>query len=454
VYSDLRDRLVGHGLPRDAIRFIHEAKTDRDKAQLFAACRAGSIAVLIGSTEKMGVGTNVQDRAIALPHLDAPWRPADVAQREGRIIRQGNLNAQVQILRYVTTGSFDGYMWQTLQRKAAFISQVMHGRLDAREIADIGDTALSFSEVKALATGNPLLMDKAEADAALARLQRAERAHYRNQDALRHGVTRHEKDIATLTQLGADLDAAIAQREDTRGNNFTMIIGDHRHTRRTSAGEHLKKILEREVASLDGRRESRVQLGRLADFPLTGNVERSMGTTLATISFDGAPRTALQLLTTDLTNADPGGLITRLENRIGCLEEHKTDATTGIEHARQEITHATDSIGQPFPHAAQLTQARERAHQIDEELQRMAAPPQQAAPTETCAPIIRGSDGPDLQPVRPGTAGLRTPPAPSMLRPRSIAQPGQRGHSASRHGFFPRPASHDRGCDPEPEAGS
>jgi hypothetical protein len=157
VYDELRDQLVARGLPREAVQFIHEAKTDRDKAQLFAACLIGSIAVLIGSTEKMGVGTNVQDRAIALHHLDAPWRPADVAQREGRIIRQGNLNPEVQILRYVTRGSFDGYMWQTLQRKAAFISQVMHGRLDTREIGDIGDTALSFSEVKALATGNPLL---------------------------------------------------------------------------------------------------------------------------------------------------------------------------------------------------------------------------------------------------------------------------------------------------------
>jgi hypothetical protein len=157
------------------IRFIHEAKTDRDKAQLFAACRAGRVAVLVGSTEKMGVGTNVQDRAIALHHLDAPWRPADVAQREGRILRQGNLNRdlgrEVEIIRYVTERSFDGYMWQTLERKARFIGQVMHGRLDTREISDIGDTALSFSEVKAIAAGNPLLMDKAEADTALARLQ-------------------------------------------------------------------------------------------------------------------------------------------------------------------------------------------------------------------------------------------------------------------------------------------
>ena len=185
AYDELRGQLTARGLPAEAIQFIHDAKTDRDKARLFAACRTGAVAVLIGSTEKMGVGTNVQDRAIALHHLDAPWRPADVAQREGRIIRQGNLNRQlgrdIEIIRYVTAQSFDGYMWQTLERKARFIDQVMHGRLDTREITDIGDTALSFSEVKAIATGNPLLIDKAEADTALARLQRAERAHQRNQ---------------------------------------------------------------------------------------------------------------------------------------------------------------------------------------------------------------------------------------------------------------------------------
>jgi N12 class adenine-specific DNA methylase/SAM-dependent methyltransferase len=382
VYDDLRDQLIERGMPRDAVRFIHEAKTDRDKAQLFAACRAGRIAVLIGSTEKMGVGTNVQDRAIALHHLDAPWRPADVAQREGRIIRQGNLNPQVQILRYVTTGSFDGYMWQTLQRKAAFISQVMHGRLDTREIADIGDTALSFSEVKALATGNPLLMHKAEADNSLARLQRAERAHFRNQDALRHSVARHEKDIATLTQLAADIDAALEQRQDTRGDRFTMIIGDHPHTKRVSAGEHLKKILIRQVASLDGQRESHVPVGHLAGFPLIGSAQRSLGSTSVTISFDGAPRTSIQLPAADLHDADPTGLVTRLENRIGRLEEHKANATAGIERAYGEIAHAADSIGQPFPHAVQLAQARERARQIDEQLQQMATPVPAAAKSD------------------------------------------------------------------------
>ena len=174
VYDYLRSELANRGVSREQIRFVHEARTDRDKAELFAACRAGRVAVLVGSTEKMvGKGTNVQTRAVALHHLDAPWRPADVAQREGRILRQGNLNPEVRVYRYVVRQSFDGYLWQTLERKSRFIAQVMRGRLDVREIEDIGDTTLSYTEVKALATGNPLLMDKAKADAALTRLERA-----------------------------------------------------------------------------------------------------------------------------------------------------------------------------------------------------------------------------------------------------------------------------------------
>ena len=268
AYDELRRQLVARGLPPEAIRFIHEAKTDRDKAQLFAACRTGRVAVLVGSTEKMGVGTNVQDRAIALHHLDAPWRPADVAQREGRILRQGNLNPQVEIFRYVTERSFDGYMWQTLERKARFIGQVMHGRLDTREITDIGDTALSFSEVKAIATGNPLLMDKAEADATLARLQRAERAHLRNQEALQHAIAEYEAEITQRTVLAGTVDAAIAQREDTRGDKFAMTIDGTHHSKRADAGQHVKDILEREASGLTGQLRREASIGRLGGFTL------------------------------------------------------------------------------------------------------------------------------------------------------------------------------------------
>jgi N12 class adenine-specific DNA methylase len=306
IYDELRSQLAARGVPPGAVRFIHQAKTDRDKAQLFAACRSGRVAVLVGSTEKMGVGTNVQDRAIALHHLDAPWRPADVAQREGRIVRQGNLNPEVEIYRWVTEGSFDGYMWQTLERKARFISQVIRGRLDAREIGDVGDTALSYSEVKALATGNPLLMDKADADAALARLQRAERAHARNQNALTHAITRHQQDITRLTGLTRDLDAAIGRRQDTRGDKFAMTVDGRAHGKRAVAGQHLKHLLQRQAAALDGRRASTATPGHLGGFPVTAAAGRVLGKTTITLGLDGAPGTSILLDEQELSQADPG----------------------------------------------------------------------------------------------------------------------------------------------------
>ncbi|HUZ51015.1 MAG TPA: hypothetical protein VMU94_00585 [Streptosporangiaceae bacterium] len=323
AYDELRDRLTGNGLLREAIRFVHEAKSDSELARLFAACRSGHVAVLVGSTEKMGVGTNVQDRAVALHHLDAPWRPADVSQRDGRIIRQGNLNDQVQVIRWVTARSFDGYMWQTLERKARFIHEVMSPSLDAREIADVGDTVLSFSEAKALATGNPLLMDKADADGALARLQRAARAHARNQDALRHTITRQEERIAALGRAGSEIDAAIARRQDTRGDKFTMVIEDRRHSKRADAGRHLTAVLGREFDALGARREAALQPGELAGFPLGARVERTLNGKVATMELRGAPGTSVVIPAGELADADPAALVTRLENRLRRLEERK-----------------------------------------------------------------------------------------------------------------------------------
>jgi hypothetical protein len=396
AYDELRDQLVARGLPYEAIRFIHEAKTDRDKAQLFAASRAGRIGVLVGSTEKMGVGTNVQDRAIALHHLDAPWRPADVAQRDGRILRQGNLNPQIEIIRYVTERSFDGYMWQTLERKARFIGQVMHGRLDTREITDIGDTALSFSEVKAIATGNPLLVDKAEADATLARLLRAERAYLRNQDALRHAISDFEAEINRLTVFADAVDTAIARRQDTRGGNFTMTVDQVRHDKRADAGQHAKDILEQEAAGLTGQLRRAVSLGELGGFAVSADVHRSLGTTKIVLSLEGAPGTTIDLPASGLRGADPVGLVTRLENRLTQLETRKANALADIEHARRQITHARDSIGQPLPHAEELTAARERVREIDEALDRMA----QQDPGRFGAPGQEASSG--SSPHEPG----------------------------------------------------
>ena len=309
VYEELRDQLTARGMPPGMIRFVHDAKTDRDKGELFAACRAGAVAVLLGSTEKMGVGTNVQFRTIALHHLDCPWRPADVAQREGRILRQGNHNdREVQILRYVTERSFDGYMWQTVERKARFIAQVMRGRLDMREIEDIGDAALSYSEVKALATGNPLLMEKAEAEAELTRLERAERAWLRNQDALQHRVTQAGQRITALTALVDDIGTAISLRRDTRGDAFTMTAGGFTYTKRADAGRHLKQITAQMEDTLlkSGHRRLLERPGELGGFPVTVTIERVLGSMNVILALDGAPGTEIRMSPAEIKAADPG----------------------------------------------------------------------------------------------------------------------------------------------------
>ena len=180
AYEDLKTKLVQRGIPAEQIAFIQDYDSDVQKHVLFKEVRSGKIRMLMGSTQKMGAGTNVQERLVALHHLDAPWRPADVEQREGRILRQGNLNQTVQIFRYVTEGSFDAYMWQTLETKAKFIHQVMTGDTHIRHIEDIDSRALTYAEVKAIASGNPLVIEKASVDAEITRLTRLRSQHARN----------------------------------------------------------------------------------------------------------------------------------------------------------------------------------------------------------------------------------------------------------------------------------
>jgi N12 class adenine-specific DNA methylase len=414
VYSELRDQLTARGLPRAAIRFVHEARTDRDKGELFAACRAGRVAVLIGSTEKMGVGTNVQARAVALHHLDCPWRPADVAQREGRILRQGNLNAEVQILRYVTEQSFDGFMWQTVERKARFIAQVMRGRLDLREIEDIGDAALSYNEVKALAAGNPLLMDKAEADADLTRLERAERAHHRNQDALRHKITSAGHRVRSLTTLIGEIDAAMSRRIDTRGDAFTMTVTGATCTRRSDAGHRLTRFIEREITNLasSSHRQAEGRPGHLGGFEVATATRRVLGTTEVTLALEGAPGAEIRLTAKDLAEIDPARLVIRLENRLSGLEALRTKSLGDIRRQEAEAGHAREDMGKPFPQAGQLAAARDRVRQIEKQLQEAAAPtPADQCLTEAVATGRRSF---------PEPSPLTAPPGPRqvvILRP-------------------------------------
>ena len=208
TYGRLRLALAQRGMDADRVRFVHEATTSDQRAQLFADCRAGAVSVLIGSTDKLGVGTNVQPRLRAIHHADAPWRPSDIEQREGRAFRPGNLNPFVDVYRYVTRGTFDAYMWQTLQRKAAFIEQLYRAEPSIRTIDDLGDAVLTYAEVKALATGNELLLEQAEAAAAVARLRLLQSINRQSVTSARLRLAKAEQDQYRLRQQTLLLAAA------------------------------------------------------------------------------------------------------------------------------------------------------------------------------------------------------------------------------------------------------
>src|SRR5271157_4842203 len=241
-YQDVIKKLIAAGVPAEQIAAIGDAESDAKKQALFEKVRNGSVRVLIGSTQKMGTGTNVQKRLVALHHLDAPWKPAEVEQREGRILRQGNTNEEVAIYRYVTTGSFDSYMWQALETKARFIGQVITGDNALRRAEDIGGQELSYAEVKAIASGNPAVLTLAEADAELQRLTLLKKNHLDEQYVARRSVRDLPGTIASLSdrlsKLTEDQATASAQADDrvTIGNRACSrddvqgVLGDQLNT--------------------------------------------------------------------------------------------------------------------------------------------------------------------------------------------------------------------------------
>ncbi|MBO0871810.1 MAG: DEAD/DEAH box helicase family protein [Pseudonocardia sp.] len=386
AYDELRDQLAARGVPGEQVRFIHEAATDEAKGRLFQACRAGEVAVLIGSTERMGVGTNVQARAVALHHLDCPWRPADLQQREGRILRQGNQNSEVQILRYVTEASFDGYSWQTVARKAQFIAQVMRGRLDVREIEDIGDNALSYNEVKALATGNPLLLEHAEATAELTRLERLERAHGRAQEALARAMTDHQERLVLLDRQVTRLEEAIAARRDTHGDRFSMRVGQQTYSTRVDAGSRLRDVLLPRLQSAGSGQEPVGQVGEVGGLPVTAVITR-FGLGHADVRADlfvaGLSDTVVKVSLTSMTESKPTGMIASLEHRLGTLEELLADTRQTITDTRAEIARADGQRGKPFDHRDALITARRRVAELNEQMQEQASGDEDAAAAST-----------------------------------------------------------------------
>ncbi len=371
VYDELKDQLVQRGIPAEKIRFMHEAKNDAEKGRLFSAARSGDIAVLMGSTQRMGVGTNIQARAVHLVDLDAPWRPADIAQRHGRIIRQGNQNREVAISQVVTKGSFDTFMWQTLERKSKFIDQIMRGRLDVREIEDVGDNTLSFAEVKAISSGNPLILEKSKADQELARLERLNRAWHRNQSSL---VFRKDAAFSRAEALERQLPVlrAAVQRttDEVGGGRFRMTIDGATVEKRTEAAEAWQRWagvhatarpprsgeIDLGVAGRIGGHDVRVvqRSGNLAD----------LSASPVELRIDDAPGVAVEV--TRATSLNPSvGMIQRLENQVLKLPEEVTKRETRLAAAHQEVADARAALDVPFKHQEALDAARWEVERID-----------------------------------------------------------------------------------------
>jgi N12 class adenine-specific DNA methylase len=413
VYGQLRDEIAGRGVPAEQIRFIHETRNDAEKARLFAACRDGSVAVLIGSTEKMGVGTNVQARCVALHHLDCPWRPADIAQRDGRIIRQGNQNPHVQVVRYVTEASFDIFMWQTCERKASFISQVMRGDISARSVDDVGDQALSYAEVKALATGNPLIMEKAGVESDLAKLTRLQAVHRDERARLARTIAQADRWHTDALHTVAALDLAIGRHHDTSGDNFAMVVAGRAFTKRPDAGGAILAAAKSHLEALRPGQRTTATVGELGGFPIVIEAVRDTDDASVSFTFDGVPTAKTAMTIDELRVASAVGTIARLENRLGELGERREMAAAQATAAETEAASARQLVDVPFPEVSRIAGLRRRLAELDAAL---APPPEDTPARVDATPLARAA----LQ-----GAVARVSEAPPSMQAQTFVRAGQ-----------------------------
>ncbi len=352
VYQDLRHKLVEMGVTGTEIAFIHDYESDSAKEELFKAVRDGRIRVLLGSTGKMGMGTNVQTRLVALHHLDAPWRPADVEQREGRIIRQGNLNEAVWIYRYVTEGSFDAYIWQTLETKARFIAQVMQGDTGMRSVEDVELAALSYAEVKALASGNPLVLEKAGVDTEIAKLSllksQWDQQQWRNKQELASLPSR----IGRIKGRVAAIEADIAVRRDLSEDRFLIEVEGNRYSDRTEAGKALMHAMhgvrpgnERIIGQIAGFRVA-VKAAEIREYGkrllIRGGVEYEAGRA-----------------------ESPTGFVRVLENALNRMELVLEEETEHLSRTEKRMADILVEVAKPFDKAERLAWLQQRQREIE-----------------------------------------------------------------------------------------
>ena len=355
VYDDLKKKLVAKGIPPEEIAFIHEANTEVRKKELFARVRSGQVRVLIGSTAKMGAGTNVQDRLIALHDLDCPWRPSDLAQRLGRIVRQGNQNPEVEIFRYVTENTFDAYLYQLVENKQKFIAQIMTSKAPARIADDVDETALSYSEIKALATGNPLIIEKCNLDVEVSKLNMLKANHLNQRFSLENMVyRRYPAKIAELKEQisGYEKDVATAQAHPKSTENFVgmEIYGTH-HTEKEAAG---RAIIN---ACTDLQGSEPVQLGRYRGFSLS--LQYDAAHTDYKLIIKGAMSHIISL------GADIYGNITRMDNVVDRLSEELDDYRAVLQDTQTQLANAKAEMETPFAREKELAEKSARLKELN-----------------------------------------------------------------------------------------
>ncbi|RKJ18713.1 DUF3849 domain-containing protein [bacterium D16-50] len=351
VYEDIKNKLVEKGVPPEEIAFIHEANTELRKAELFGKVRSGQVRFLLGSTQKMGAGTNVQDRLIALHHLDVPWRPSDIEQQEGRILRQGNLNPKVKIFRYVTEGTFDSYSWQLIENKQKFIGQIMTSKSPVRSCEDVDEAALTYAEVKALATGNPYIKEKMDLDIQVSKLKIMKGNHtsqkYRLEDDI---LKRYPQQIAILKErisgMTADIQTAKANLPADK-EQFVMKVGDKVYTDKKEAGTALVEMCkETKTVNVPAT------VGEYAGFKMA-------------VSFDSFNHKFVMNLKGQLSHnleigSDPLGNIARINHALESMPKQLAEAQTKLETVERQLETAKVEVTKPFAQEAELAEKLER----------------------------------------------------------------------------------------------
>ena len=356
VYHDIKRKLMNRGVPEEEIVFIHEANTELRKTELFGKVRSGQVRFLIGSTQKMGAGTNVQDRLVALHHLDVPWRPSDIEQQEGRILRQGNRNDTVSIFRYVTEGTFDSYSWQVIENKQKFISQIMTSKSPVRSCEDVDEAALTYAEVKALATGNPYIKEKMDLDIQVSRLKLMKANHtsqiYRLEDNI---AKNYPKQIEILQERirGFQTDMETVRKNlPVDKDNFSMKVGNRIFTDKKEAGTAILAMCQ-EMDSL----QQMVEIGEYAGMRMK-------------VTFDSFNRKFVMSLKGELSHnfelgSDAFGNITRLHNVLDGMAGELSEAETKLNNVTHQLETAKMEVQKPFSAEEELKEKMERLAELD-----------------------------------------------------------------------------------------